>query len=79
MAHSGDERGTHPFVHLDVSWMVPADLCAVDVLARLQLVALQRGRSLELHGADRDLVDLLEFVGLEAVIRVCPCCRAPAP
>ena len=58
--------------------MAPADLCAVDALARLQLVAVQRGCSLEIHGADRRLVGLLELVGLAEAVQVCPRCRVPA-
>jgi STAS domain len=67
---------TQRFVHLDVSWMAPASLCAVDALARLQLVARERGCSLELHGADGHLVMLLELVGLADVLQVCPSCGA---
>ena len=59
-------------VDLDVSWLVPADLAAVDALARLQLAAARCGRSIGLHGADRRLVELLELVGLDACLRCCP-------
>ena len=62
-------------VDLDVSWLVPADLCAVDALTRLQTAASRRGRWLLLHRADGGLVELLEFVGLESVVHLCPCCR----
>jgi hypothetical protein len=62
-------------VDLDVSWLVPADLCAVDALARLQLAVSRRGRWLLLHSADGGLVELLEFVGLDNVVHLCPCCR----
>ena len=34
-----------------------------------------RGRWLLLHGADGGLVELLEFVGLDDVVHLCPCCR----
>jgi hypothetical protein len=63
-------------VDLDVSWLVPADLDAVDALARLQVAASRRGRWLQLHGADGGLAELLEFVGLSDVVRLCPCCRS---
>ena len=67
-------------VDLDVSWLVPADLCAVDALTRLQIAASRRGHWLMLHGADGGLIELLEFVGLEGAVHLCPCCRgAPAP
>jgi hypothetical protein len=56
-----------------VSWLVPADLAAVDALARLQVVALQCGRRLWLHRADGDLVELAD------VVRLCGCCRATRP
>jgi hypothetical protein len=62
-------------VDLDVSWLVPADLRAVDVLARLQVVASRCGERLLLHGADGGLVELLDFVGLGDVLHLCPCCR----
>jgi hypothetical protein len=62
-------------VDLDVSWLVPADLGAVDALARLQVVASRCGRWLRLHGADGGLAELLEFVGLCDVVHLCPCCR----
>jgi hypothetical protein len=62
-------------VDLDVSWLVPADLCAVDALARLQIAATRRGHWLLFHNADGGLVELLEFVGLDNVVHVCPCCR----
>jgi ABC-type transporter Mla MlaB component len=65
-------------VDLDVSWLVPADLGAVDALARLQVAASRCGRRLELHGADGGLAELLEFVGLGDVMHLCPCC-APRP
>jgi hypothetical protein len=61
-------------VDLDVSWLVPADLRAVDALARVQLAASRSGRWLRLHGADGGLVELLEFVGLGDVVHLCPCC-----
>jgi ABC-type transporter Mla MlaB component len=60
-------------VDLDVSWLVPADLGAVDALARLQLVVSRCGCSLQLHGADGGLAELLEFVGLKDVMHLCPC------
>jgi ABC-type transporter Mla MlaB component len=64
-------------VDLDVSWLVRPDLAAVDALARLQLAAARCGRSLCLYGADRGLVELLEFVGLGQTLFVCPCAHPP--
>jgi ABC-type transporter Mla MlaB component len=67
-------------VDLDISWLVPADLNAIDVLARLQLAASRRGRLLQLHGAAGGLIELLDFVGLSDVVHLCPCCpRACRP
>lgn len=68
-------------VDLDVSWLVPADLSAVDALARLQVTASRCGRSLQLHGACGGLTELLEFYGLGDVLHMCGCCHpcdAPA-
>jgi ABC-type transporter Mla MlaB component len=62
------------FVHLDVSWLVPADLRAVDALARLHVAASRCGRRLQLHGVDGGLAELLEFVGLSDVVNLCRCC-----
>jgi ABC-type transporter Mla MlaB component len=60
-------------VDLDVSWLVPADLCAVDALARLHVAASRRGCRLQLHGADGGLVELIDFIGLGDVVHLCPC------
>jgi ABC-type transporter Mla MlaB component len=62
-------------VDLDVSWLVPPDLSAIDALARLQLAASRCGRLLQLHGADGGLVELLDFVGLSDVVHLCRCCQ----
>jgi hypothetical protein len=61
-------------VDLDVSWLVPADLYAVDALGRLQVAVARRGRSLQLHAAHVGLVELLELLGMSGVISVCRCC-----
>jgi hypothetical protein len=71
---SNDDHEISRDVDLDVSWLVPADLCAVDALARLQVAVSERGRWLLLHGADGGLVELLEFVGLSEVMHLCSCC-----
>ena len=73
----GDCRSTGDgVVGLDVSWLVPADLAAVDALARLQVAASRRGCRLHLHGADRGLAELVELVGLGDVVHLCPGCRS---
>jgi len=61
-------------VDVDVSWLVPSDLAAVDALARLQVVVTGCGGLLRLHGVDRGLAELLEFVGLRDVMHLCCCC-----
>jgi hypothetical protein len=66
---------TDKIVHFDVSWLVPADLDAVDALARLQVAASRCGHSLLLHGADGGLTELIEFVGLGGIVHACSCCR----
>jgi hypothetical protein len=63
-------------VGLDVSWLVPADLAAVDALARLHVVASRRGWRLQLHGADGGLAELVALVGLAEVVGLCPGCSA---
>ena len=62
-------------VDLDVSWLVPADLTALEALARLQVAASRCGRRLVLHRANGGLVELLEFAGLDDVLHLCWCCR----
>jgi hypothetical protein len=62
-------------VDLDVSWLVPADLDAIEALARLQVAASRCGWWLQFHGADGGLVELVEFVGLGDVLHLCSYCR----
>jgi hypothetical protein len=62
-------------VDLDVSWLVPADLGAVDALARLQIAASRCGWWLQFHGANGGLVELVELVGLGEIMHLCPHCR----
>jgi hypothetical protein len=68
-------RAEVPAIDLDVSWLVPADLGAVDALARLQVTATRCGRSLQLHGACGGLPELLEFLGMVGVLHLCRCCN----
>ncbi len=55
----------------DVS-RVDADAVAVDALARLALVARRRGCRVLLRGADRQLCELVRFMGLAEVLRTSP-------
>jgi hypothetical protein len=66
-------------VDLDVSWLVPADLAAVDALARLQVAASRCGWWLQFHGADGGLVELVDVVGLTDVVHLCRCCHTAEP
>jgi len=80
---SPSAEASGPVVDLDVSWLVPADLAAVDALACLQVRLSRCGRLLRLHGIDGGLEELLEFVGLSDVMHLCRCrrgaCKATAP
>jgi hypothetical protein len=58
-------------VDLDVSWLVPPDLNAIDALARLQVVVSRCGGLLRLHGLSGGLAELIDFVGLGDVIHLC--------
>jgi ABC-type transporter Mla MlaB component len=66
-------------VDLDVSWLVPADLYAMDALLCLQVSALGRGHHLLLHGADGGVIELLELAGLGEVVQMCPCSGTSVP
>src|SRR5262249_39001806 len=71
--------GADRIVDVDVSWLVPADLAAVDALARLQVSASRRGLRLQFPGADRGLGELVEFVGMGDLLYLCPGCSSFAP
>jgi ABC-type transporter Mla MlaB component len=66
-------------VELDVSWLVSADVAAVDALARLQVAAHRCGCSLRLHGAPPSLVEVLELIGLAEIMPSCDCASGCAP
>ncbi|MCW2967517.1 MAG: hypothetical protein JWM71_1289 [Solirubrobacteraceae bacterium] len=55
---------------------VPADLVAVDALARLALAARRRGVTLQLSGASAGLLELLALAGLEELLPRNPGARA---
>ncbi len=55
-------------VELDAGWIVPADLEAVDALARLQLAAVRRNVRLRLSRPSDELRELLQLVGLMDVL-----------
>ena len=70
---AGCSGSTEDRVDLDVSWIRSPDLSTIDVLTRLHLIACHRDRALWLHGATTELVGLLEFVGLDQTLHLCPC------
>jgi ABC-type transporter Mla MlaB component len=47
---------------------VHPDAVTVDALARLQLAARRSGRRIELRNASREVLELVEFMGLEDVL-----------
>jgi ABC-type transporter Mla MlaB component len=51
---------------------IAADAVAVDALARLELAARRLGRHIRLVGVSPGLRELLEFVGLDARLRIEP-------
>ncbi len=53
----------------DVSGLDEVDAVVVDALARVQLTVRRLGGTLELRGADVDLVALLAWMGLDRVLR----------
>jgi anti-anti-sigma regulatory factor len=56
----------------DLSALGDADAETIDLLARLQLAARRHGRTLRLLHASPALVDLIAFLGLDAVLGVEP-------
>lgn len=55
-------------VEVRVDAFVRPDLAAVDALARLRLTARRQGCELVVKGAGRELLDLLDAVGLGALV-----------
>jgi anti-anti-sigma regulatory factor len=53
----------------DVSGLDEVDAVVVDALARVHLTVRRLGGTLELRGADVDLVALLAWMGLDRVLR----------
>jgi len=61
-------RPTHRVV---VDWdaaSLPADVATVEMLARFQLAARQRGYTLHLRNAPAELIDLIALLGLRNVL-----------
>jgi ABC-type transporter Mla MlaB component len=56
----------------DVDSLAPADLAAIEALARLRLTARRRGCDVELYGASRELTGLLVLAGLADVLLAAP-------
>ena len=57
-------------ISFDASALTGADEALVDALARLQLIAGRMGLRIELRNARRELVDLLNLIGLASVLGV---------
>ena len=69
-----DRRSTIVF---DVGAAEADDLAMVGAIARIELAARRLGCEVRLHGASRDLLDLLAFAGLDDVLRRCRLCVEP--
>ncbi|WP_435058899.1 STAS domain-containing protein [Streptomyces sp. bgisy060] len=52
----------------EVGALAPADLAAVDALARLRLAAGRRGHRIRFHGARPELLNLLRLTGLDGAL-----------
>jgi ABC-type transporter Mla MlaB component len=61
------EASDAPLALCDVSGVEP-DAVTVDALARLQLAARRRGCQVRLQHASSELVELVAFMGLDAVL-----------
>ena len=61
------ERTASELVICDVGGLVQPDAVAVDALARLQLTAQRLDRRLRLRHASNELIELIDFMGLEPV------------
>lgn len=59
-------------VECDVAALLEPDLGWVDVLARCQLAALQRGGQFRLNNASAVLRELLSLAGLDEILREAP-------
>jgi anti-anti-sigma regulatory factor len=63
------EAGAVDRLVCDVSGLDEMDAVVVDALARIHLTVRRLGGTLELRGADVDLVALLAWMGLDRVLR----------
>ncbi len=61
------EAGPHP-IEFDVGALTAPDVAAVDVLARLQLMARRLGLDVRFCGASVELTDLVSLAGLLGVL-----------
>jgi hypothetical protein len=64
------DRSSSGPVTCDVAALVDPDLVAMDALARMQLAARTRGRTVRLRDPTRDLADLLALCGMWDVFPV---------
>ncbi|MFL5680990.1 MAG: STAS domain-containing protein [Chloroflexota bacterium] len=61
-------RAHGPPLDCDVRALPHPDVCAVDALARLALVARRHGRDIRIHGASDELRSLIDLAGLGSVL-----------
>src|SRR5436309_7570032 len=66
------ERSGADVARCDVAAVVHPDASAIDVLARLHLIARRRGGDLVVRHASEELRELLGLAGLGSVLRVEP-------
>ncbi len=62
-----------PPVACDLALFAEADAATLEALARLQLAARRVGLELRLHPAERELLELAYFAGLDGALRLEPC------
>ncbi|MFI8855504.1 STAS domain-containing protein [Streptomyces prasinus] len=74
-----DGGGTGGVVVCDVGGLGPPGLAAVNLLARLQLLARRTGGRIRLRDPDPALCSLLDIVGLGLEVEGQPAQREPAP
>jgi ABC-type transporter Mla MlaB component len=59
-----------PLVECEVGTLAGSDLETVDALARFQLIGQQEGVQIRFRGASAELCELLELIGMNAVVEL---------
>jgi hypothetical protein len=70
--HHGRSALPARYAVCDVSAITRPDLRTVDQLARLQLIAMRRGRRICLRGACPLLVELIDLAGMTSLLPIEP-------